>query len=168
MHKQGILKYLFFTNLVKQQESTVEVSRTLKWWQLQYIISLFHLFKKINHVAQSADFETIGISLQIKKSDPNFIWEFTSFMQPPLLDNHHTGHVGGQGGGSRFPAGRDAALFPSLGSAQEPGDEVPGFTEALQWRLPIRWRGVKISQILEVEDFFFPPLVWILTLGLTQ
>lgn len=54
-------------------------------------------------------------------------------MQPSLLDNHHIGHVGGQGGGSRFPTGRDTALFlkfPSLGPVQEPGDGVLGFTAA--------------------------------------
>ena len=54
-------------------------------------------------------------------------------MQPSLLDNHHIGHVGGQAGGSRFPTGRDTALFlefPSLSPVQEPGDEVLGFITA--------------------------------------
>lgn len=58
---------------------------------------------------------------------------FTSFMQPSLLDDHHIGHVGRQGGGSRFPTGRDTALFPNfplLSPVQEPGDGVLGFTAA--------------------------------------
>lgn len=61
------------------------------------------------------------------------MYQFTSFMQPSLLDDHHIGHVGGQGGGSRFPTGRDTALFPNSASrspVQEPGDGVLGFTAA--------------------------------------
>lgn len=54
-------------------------------------------------------------------------------MQPSLFDNHHIGHVGGQGGGSRFSTGRDTALFPKLASlspVQGPADGVLGFTAA--------------------------------------
>lgn len=54
-------------------------------------------------------------------------------MQPSFLDDHHTAHVGGQGGGSRFPTRRDTALFPrfpSLSPVQEPGDGVLQFTAA--------------------------------------
>lgn len=51
-------------------------------------------------------------------------------MQPSLLDDHHIGHVGGQGGGSRFPTGRDTTLFSFLSPVQEPADGVLGFRAA--------------------------------------
>lgn len=69
-------------------------------------------------------------------------------MQPSLLDNHHIGHVGGQGGGSRFPTRRAAALFPKFASLS-PAEELETGSWGLQlprhrW-LPISGKRVKIS-----------------------
>lgn len=72
-------------------------------------------------------------------------------MQPSLLDNHHIGHVGGQGGGSRFPAGRDTALltkFPSLSPERAWGRGSGMYSCPSQWRLPIGSRKRQVSPVL--------------------
>lgn len=97
----------------------------------------------------------------------SFIWPLTSLMQPPLLDDHHICHIGGQGGGSRVLTGGDTALSPecpSLSPGQESLETGAGGLGAVfppQW-LPIRSRRSNKLAPYRRWKILFPP-VWILT-----